>query len=136
MGSPTIRRSKRVQCLRGITRVADSNKQRSMIHKARQTRLSMNKSGNLELVAEPVQNHISCACGSAHTHQDQTTNSGSTAPQLSNHFVCSTLVCIWKVINGANHVRPIDVGDKFHVVEVNLHLERARCCQGRCLICR
>src|SRR5207249_5435236 len=92
-------------------------KQRSMIHKARKTRLPVNKSGNLELVAEPVQNHISCACGSPHSHQDQTTNSGSTAPQLSNHFVCSTLESIWKVINGANHVRPIDFGDKVQVVE-------------------
>src|SRR5437867_11042239 len=107
-----------------------------MIHKARKTRLPVNKSGNLELVAEPVQNHISCACGSPHSHQDQTTNSGSTAPQLSNHFVCSTLESIWKMINGANHVRPIDFGDKVQVVEVNLRLERARCCQGRGSICR
>src|SRR5436309_15016488 len=107
-----------------------------MIHKARQTRLPMNKSGNLQIVAEPVQNHISCACRSAHSHQDQTTNSGSTAPQLSNHFVRSTHESIWKMINGANHVRPIDFGDKVQVVEVNLHLERARCCQGGCLICR
>src|SRR5437867_10605693 len=124
MGSPTIRRSKRVQCLRSITRVADSNKQRSMVHKAGQTRLSMNKSGNLELVAEPVQNHISCTCGSAHSHQDQPTISGSFAPQFSTNLVCSTFEAFWKMIKGDNHVRPLVFGDKVQVYGVILLLKR------------